>query len=272
MKLDKAILSTLSYSDHFNFPLTIDEIHLRLVGIRSSRSQIILSLQQMVKSGKISQTGNFYHLLGRGYLVVLRQQNEISSKKLLVRARSLSFSISHLSSNILAIYLTGSLAVSNATDDADIDLMIITKNNRLWTTRLILTIYSTLFRLRRTPYSQSNSGKLCLNLYLSPRSYLLPADRRSLYTAYELIQVVPLYDPHDTRTQLLATNSWITQYLPNFPIPKHQLVKKRENGKTGLLEYVLYNLQLLYMRRKITREYITPHAAFFHPNNPAPKV
>ncbi len=276
MKLDKAIFSTLAYSDHFNFPLSIEEMYVRLVGARSSRPQTMLRIQQLVKSKVISQSGEYFHLPNRSHLVALRQQNQITSNKLLIRARSLSSNISRLSSNILAIYLTGSLAVGNAGGDADIDLMIITKNNRLWTTRLTITSYATLYGLRRTPRSTTNSGKLCLNLYLTPRAFLLPSDRRSLYTAYELIQTKPLYDPFDTYSQLLSTNSWITQYLPNFPLPKkdHQPLYDFKSLRLydNLLEKVLYYLQLLYMRRKITREYITPHAAFFHPNNPAPKV
>lgn len=275
MKLDQAILSTLSYSDHFNFPLNMHEIQLRLVGEKSSRPQIMLHVQQLVKSKVISQTGEYYHLPARSRLIALRQQNQISSNKLLIRARSLSSKISRLSSNILAIYLTGSLAVGNASEDADIDFMIITMNNRLWTTRLLLTLYTSLFGLRRTPNSSVNSGKVCLNLYLTPNSYLIPPARQSLYTAYELIQATPLFDPHNTHSQLLIANSWIAKYLPNFPLPTTRVdpsssLPPLENWKTATLENFAYRIQLLYMRRKITREYITPHAAFFHPNNPSP--
>ncbi len=278
MKLATAICSTLAYSDHFQFPLLSEEIYLRLVGVSTTRPQVINQLKLLVKSGVISQTGDFYHLPSRSHLVTLRRQNAQSSNALYARAQLLASRLSELSSNILAIYLTGSLAVSNATDDADIDLMIITKNNRLWTTRLLLTLYTTIFRMRRTPSSTLNSGKVCLNLYLTPNSYLIPKARQTLYTAYELIQVVPLYDPHDTHTELLSTNSWISKYLPNFPLPTNRVehiqtpLSSLENWITGLLENVSYRLQLLYMQRKITREYITPHAAFFHPNNPAPKV
>mgnify|MGYP001568695839 CR=1 FL=1 len=39
-----------------------------------------------------------------------------------------------------------------------------------------------------------------------------------------------------------------------------------------LIELLTYHLQLLYMRKKITREHITPSSAFFHPNDPGAEV
>ncbi len=266
-----AILRTLKYSDHFGFPLTLKEIHTRLIGISISQISLIRQIRLMLKKETIFQTGDYYHLPGRSSLVSRRLNRAQLSAPQYVRAKSLAPQLARIP-GVYAIYLTGSLAMSNSSHDSDIDLMIITKNGQLWTTRLLLTVYTSFLGLRRTPHSKSHSGKLCLNLYLSPTSYLLPRDRRSLYTAYELIQAVPLYDPYNTHSALLFANSWISSYLPNIPIPNPHFPQKQTNGDTGILEYFFYKLQLSYMRPKLTREYITPDSAFFHPKNPAPKV
>lgn len=212
-----------------------------------------------------------------------RTQRARDSAPLLARAHRLSQLISS-TPNILAIYLTGSLALHNASSHADIDFMIITQPNRLWTTRLLLTLYTSLLGLRRTPHSTRNTARLCLNLYLTPSTYHLPASKQSLYTAYELIQAVPLYDPHNTRADLLSANAWITDYLPNWKgtVPKRNSRLQAEKGSSAdegtvpivvrLLESLCYHLQLLYMKNKITREYITQDSAFFHPRDPSPKV
>jgi predicted nucleotidyltransferase len=266
-----SVIQTLKYSAHFGFPLTFEELYVRLIKSSCTKSELKKILPTLVSRKKIEQLKECYYLPGDSKLVARRKKNAETSLPVQSRAKNLAIQLSKIP-GVLAIYLTGSLAMSNSTSDSDIDLMVITQNNQLWTTRFLLTIFTSLIGLRRTPMSKKNTGKLCLNLYLSPKSFSLPSSKRSLYTAYELMQAVPLYDSQNTHAKLLSTNSWIHDYLPNFPIPKSTPRLSRENGKTGFLEYLLYSLQLLYMKNKITREYITKDVAFFHPNNPGEKV
>jgi len=267
-----SILQTLKYSDHFGFPLTLSEIHSRLVGARSSRPLLITAINQMLKSKTISQTGDYYHLPGHASLVARRLKRAKFCAPRLRLAQTLAIKLSH-TPGILAIYLTGSLAMSNSSVNDDIDFMIIAHSHHLWTTRFLLTLYTTILGLRRTPNSPRSSGKLCLNLYLTPMSYALPNHKQSLYTAYELVQAIPLFDPHNTRASLFATNSWIRHYLPNFPPPKITPSTIYHLPSTiNFFEKLAYRLQLLYMRPKLTREYVTQDSAFFHPHDPGTKV
>lgn len=230
-------------------------------------------LKRLVGSNTISFSGGYYHLPGRSALVALRQKRALISTPLLHHARVLTARLAGIS-GVLAIYLTGSLAVKNPSQDSDVDLMIITRPGKLWTTRFFLTLYTTILGMRRTPGSKRNSGKLCLNLYLTPTSYQIPVSRRSLYTAYELVQAVPLYDPQNTHRELLVANSWLFSFLPNFSLPQstpiHRFTDIPIYMKT--LESLLYHLQYSYMKNKITREYITLDSAFFHPHDPGSKV
>lgn len=269
--IQKSVLATLTYSNHFGFPLTLSELSARLIQSSCTKIKLAKAISDLVAQKKIEKRGDYYYLPGRMLLISRREQNKHTSLPVFSKAKHLATKLSKVS-GVLAIYLTGSLAMSNSTLDSDIDFMIITNDNRLWTTRFLLTLYTTLLGLRRTPHSKSYASKLCLNLYLSPAAYLLPPQKRSLYTAYELIQAVPLFDPTDTHSKLLSANAWIQDYLPNFSLPKHPSPVPPEYRNTGVLEYFLYHLQLFYMKRKITREYITRDSAFFHPHNPAPKV
>ncbi len=270
-----SVLKTLKYCDHFSYPLTPKEIHLRLCSSEPcSLERVFTTLKSMIKKGVISQTGVYYHLPKRSSIVALRQARFAHSSKQLVRAHRLATQLSHVP-HVLAIYLTGSLAMRNSGPDSDIDFMIVAKDGKLWTTRLLLTLYTTLLGLRRTPGSQANAGKLCLNLYLTPTSYPLPLHKQSLYTAYELVQAVPVYDPSSTRAMLLSANPWIKRYLPHV-LSKTDLTSKPasslEHRKTGILEHLLFYLQYYYMKPKLTREYITINSAFFHPHDPSPRV
>ena len=216
--ISRAILQTLKYSDHFGFPLTLDELHTRLISFPLTQIHLIRQIRSMLKKNLLQKTGIYYHLPGRSSLVARRLKRAKLATPQLARAKYLSSLFSPLPS-ILSIFLTGSLAMRNSNPNSDIDLMIITKPGRLWTTRLFLTLYTSLLGLRRTPNSTHNTGKLCLNLYLTPTTYDLPSTKQSLYTAYELLQAIPLYDPQDTRSSLLAANPWIKKYLPNNRLP-----------------------------------------------------
>lgn len=270
----QAIIATLTYSDHFGFPLTLSELHSRLIHVKATRSQLVRALTHF------PCIRGYYHLPARSTLVSRRLRRAQLSLVLQARARALATHLSHVP-GVLAIYLTGSLAVSNSGPQSDIDLMVITHPGRLWTTRLLLTLYTTIRGWRRRApnvahrakwgHPQSVAGKICLNLYLTPDSFTLPPSRQNLYTAYELIQAVPLYDPHHTHPALLSANSWLQVYLPNFILPTRP--RRLYDFKTlrlynQIIEQLAYLLQRQYMKNKITRELITPDSAFFHPRDP----
>ena len=273
--LQHAILQTLKYSDHFDFPLTISELSLRLIGTKSSISQLKLTLGQLLADKAIFKSGDYYYYLPRHQSIVKHRllAQDVSLKQL-KKAQTIATKLGKIP-GVKAIYLTGSLAMLNSSPNSDIDFMVITESHKLWTTRFLLTIYTSLIGRRRTPSTLFSRDKLCLNLYLSESSYQLPKSKQSLYSAYELVQAKPLVDPSNTRSELLAANPWIKTYLPQaisqsvIP-PSSKTLQKGQ--KTGLLEVILFQLQYLYMKRKITREYITQDSAFFHPNNPAPKL
>lgn len=272
MSLPQAIILTLKYSAHFSFPLTEEEIYCRLIKCRSTRHTLKSELTKMLVQGKLKKTKGYYHLPQNASFVANRLKQEQLSRPLCHRARILSSQLFSLP-GILAFYLTGSLAVGNSGDDGDIDLLVLTYPKVLWSTRFLLTLTTSLFGLRRTRRSRRNRGKLCLNLYLTPDSLTVPVNRRSLYTAYELIQTTPLYDPHHTYPHLLLCNSWIKEYLPNFPLPRSlSPLHLRPISLLSIFEPLFFSFQYSYMKHHITRELITPNSAYFHPNNPGSKV
>lgn len=270
-QLKRAVINTLTYSDHFNYPLTKDELHARLIGHKLTQPKLLSVLGALLQSKEISKKGDYYFLPNKAELVKQRQIYNELSKPLLSHAKSLIPTLTVVST-IKAIYLTGSLAMSNTDGHDDIDLMIITSEGRLWTTRALLTLYTSLLSLRRTPKSTNNAGKLCLNLYLTPTALTMPRARQTIYTAYELIQALPLYDPDDTRASLLTSNSWAKKYLPNYPWPKSNKnihpSNKKTNPLSNWLELFCYYIQYLYMKSKMTNEYVTIDSAYFHPHNP----
>ena len=108
------------------------------------------------------------------------------------------------------VALTGARAMNNASANDDIDLMIITSKNRLWLTRLLLSIL--LFPwLRR---AKKISRRLCLNLWLDESA--LAIKTRNLYTAHEICQLKPLYNCEATYQKFISANLWVKTYLANW--------------------------------------------------------
>jgi predicted nucleotidyltransferase len=272
-----ALIKTLTYSDHFSYPLTKEELKLRLIEVKlKNHREFNQALNSLLKSGKVVQTGTYFHLPRRRSIVKLREYKAKAAVPALSRAHDLAVKLGSVP-GVLAVYLTGSLAVSNSDSHSDLDFLVITYPRRLWLTRLLLTLYTELNHLRRRPGTDEAPGKICLNLYLSPLSYTIPKAKQSLYTAYELIQAVPLYDPTGTHADLLRSNSWLTAYLPNFKIPRPHKSRQSTSLPTLFspltwLEYLAYVLQRAYMSPRLTREYITLNSAFFHPHDPGKSV
>ena len=270
VSLKAAILKTLAYSDNFSFPLTSQEILVRLIQEKADKVQVDAVLKDLLVRKQVMQKGEYYYVPGRAALVEQRLKRAKVSAREITHAKLVAEKLKHVP-GILGIYLTGSLAVKNSDEGDDLDLLIVTDNHRLWTTRCLLTLYCELLGLRRRPDTQAVAGKVCLNLYLTPKAFALPESKRSLYTAYELIQVLPLSDPHGLYGNLLEANGWVHKYLPNVPFPEGATILPRFN-RLGNLETLLYRFQTWYMQGKRTTEYVTHDVAFFHPANPGTSV
>ncbi len=270
LNLSDSILATLAYSDIFHTPLTASEIQVRLLGFKANLSQVKRELNHLLKLQTLSFREGYYFFTGRQAILKLYRQRQLVSQLKLRRAKSLAAKLANLPT-ILGIYLTGSLAVNNASPQADIDFLIIARINSLWTTRFFLNLFLDLAGLRRKPHDQSPKDKLCLNLYLTPQSLALPKIKRNLHSAYELIQTKPLFERQPFQVSLYQANSWLLDYLPNFTLPsssKPFLQDKFFNP----FERFFFRFQYLYMKPKISHELIGSQFAFFHPQPLQPQI
>ncbi len=260
--LTLAILRAVEYADIFDFPLTLKEIHVR-APIRASLQQISGELSKLLRDKLLTRRSGYYFLPGKDLASLRKRRERVCAKKILLASRA--GNILMAIPTISAVFLTGSLAAGNARNRDDIDLMLITKPNSLWTTRLIIIPFFDILNLRRKRLSRHVADKLCFNLFLSETSLSVPEPKRSLYTAHEILLAKPLFDKNNQSSHLLSSNPWIRDYFPNLP-PQ----KKRKLPPTSMpnpLENLAYNLQLLYMRRHQTNEVVSKSFAFFHPQD-----
>ncbi len=255
---DRGVITSIYYHDIFDYPLTREE----LIRWKTGKKHAQLNKRKRI----ISKMG-FYFLEGRKNIVckkILRQRiskrkNKIAYKKALILAKI---------PTVLGIFITGNLAMNNAKEGSDIDLMIITKSGSLWFTRLISYVILALTNSETRKYGDKNQkDKLCLNIWLDETALLWNKKDRNIYTAHEIAQTKPIIDKSNIYQRFLQNNSWILDYWPNSVNIEKKLYKTKIKRKIYLLEKICYRLQYLYMKKKITREKISLHYAIFHPNN-----
>lgn len=274
--LKKAIIKTLAYSDLFDFPLSEAELWWRLQQPQAkfNSKQFSQALKQLTQTGRVKYRQDWYFLPGREKLYRLRKKREKISRakwrqfeKHLQWFRWLPF--------IKVVAVTGALAVNNAQDNDDIDLLIITSSQRLWLSRLLLIGLTEILGVRRRPDQKQVADKICLNMFLTTKALKVPKEKQNLYTAYEVMQVKPVVNRQKTFENFLEVNgSWVKRFLPNFKVPVKAFPSS--GNKSGrlldLVDAVNFWLQRWYMRSRQTKELVTRQVAFFHPQDTRGKI
>lgn len=265
--------TSLFYHNIFSYPLTDEDLKKWGVG----RKFIINNFQFSIK-----HKANFQFINGRQNIVNTRIQNEKSSKKKLIIAKEAAKTISKVPT-VLFVGITGSLAMMNADKNSDIDLLIITKANTLWITRLLsyAVIWLNGYKTRK-PEQKDEKDKLCLNMWLDESDLVWEEKDRNLYTAHEIAQIVPLVNRESVYERFLFLNNWILNYWPKSVriSSKQHVVSSKQKSILHSTFYILqaafeklsYIAQYQYMKSKISREVATPTRAIFHKNDWGKKI
>jgi hypothetical protein len=223
-----AILRTAAYEDVFDYPLSAGEIYRLLAGVRTRPERVLHVLQEY---SPLRFTGGFYTLPGREGLVQLRCQREQEAARLWPQAVRYGRMIARLPF-VRMLAVTGSLAMNNVNGKADIDYLLVSTADRLWTCRALALLVVRLAALEGI--------RLCPNYLVSERALVF--QDRTLYTAHELVQMVPL-SGMDVYTRLRRLNRWTEYYLPNVteeapPVPVQLPIRSRipSAGRASWLE------------------------------------
>lgn len=250
-RLTTAILATLSYHDVFSYPLKRVELWRWLyfgkpVESRPDtikREDFDQALEQLVTSGTVERKGGYYFLKGREAIVLLRLERfELARKKWAIAERGAA--ILRTTPFIRFVAVCNTLAISNVRRDSDIDFFIITKDNRLWTSRFVITGALEARDLRR--HGAKTKDRICLSFYLTEAT----ADVRPLlltdddpYFAFWLAQLVPLFDVGCGQA-LRRANSWLETILPNVweePLQPKLTDTTWTKSVREIREFFLYN-------------------------------
>jgi predicted nucleotidyltransferase len=193
------LLDALIYGDVFGCAVTLDELW-RYARVAIGRDELRhrLSDDPVLRRIVVEQDGLFC-LDGRTALLDKRSDRIRRARRLQRRARRVACVLRHLPF-VDGLILTGSTSADDASEQADIDLLVIVAPGRLGTAFLLLGSTSRLLRRRL----------FCPNWYVhAGRLGIAPG---SIYIAREFAQARSLVGSADP---LRDSNPWLVEFFPN---------------------------------------------------------
>ncbi|RME12915.1 MAG: hypothetical protein D6802_02915 [Ardenticatenia bacterium] len=211
--LHLGVLQAIVYADLFDFPLTLPEIHRYTVGVAATPDEVASALgPSSPLAGLLYREDAFFMLADRRHLVRLRRERARASRALWQRALLYARLLAAVPF-VRMVALTGALAMENATENDDIDYLIVTEPGYLWLCRAMVIAVVRLAALL--------GDDICPNYFLSTHALVL--DDHSLFTAHELAHMVPLAGL-DVYEHMRRLNTWTNQFLPNADGPPRRIL------------------------------------------------
>jgi len=202
--LEHAIVQAVAYADVFDYPLTFHEVHRYLVGLSASFSAVKDTLENGLLPGhRLTNCQGYVTLPGRESIVETRLRRKALCMQLWPKGVRYGLAIASLPF-VRFVAVTGTLAVDNVDQGADIDYLIATVPGRVWLTRFLVLVLVYLARLEGVT--------VCPNYVISVGA--LEQFDHTLFTAHELAQMVPLHG-FDVYEELVGVNAWARCLLPN---------------------------------------------------------
>jgi hypothetical protein len=201
-----AVLRSVIYASLFDYPLTLEQLHQALVGVRADKELIVRWWRSSgLLQAAIEYRDGLFFPAGRGDLLATRSRREIVSRELLDRDRRILSMVSRMPF-VRMVALSGSLAHLNAEGAADLDLFVITAPGRVWSVTLAVLVLSRLCGWRQ---------HICLNYVISERAMqITPED---LFVANQIIHLRPVFGG-DVFQRFVKSNGFVRTFYPNFEL------------------------------------------------------
>ncbi len=254
-ELDKAVSKTQGYAKKYGQDLSDKQLFLRLISKNSHQ---------------------FTEIKGRGSIKVAENDWENKFRK----AKLFSEKYLKKMKGILMVGVTGSVAAEFAAKEEDIDFLIVTKNNELWWWRLYLRFFIWWHKIPHRKFGKKeNANEFCFNLWLDENNLKIPASKRNLKNAVDLVMMKVIWEKDNIYYKFLKDNQWVKNYLATGYEERIKISRKIDKKISGnkinnlmkVINKILFKGQCLYMKvvnkRKLNKNSIDVGRAFFHKNS-----
>src|SRR5215213_2413089 len=176
-----AIARTVVYAALFDYPLTLEQLHLSLIESDQTAAEILAVYDGSDRlQAVIDYRDGFFFPIGRGDLVAERRRREARGRRFLHQHDRLLRLLCAVPFTRL-VALSGSVAHLNLAAGGDLDLFVVTRGRRVWTVTLALLVLAKLLRRRRI---------VCANFVLADTHLAL--EQQDLFTANQVVHLKPL--------------------------------------------------------------------------------
>lgn len=228
--LQESILRAVAYFDIFHHPVTAEEI-MYFMNKPCSQQNLHCTLNALLHDEKIFKSKEFYSLRNDHLLAMRRMNANAAAATQMKTARSIASFLTWFPF-IKAVAISGSLSKNVAHADSDIDFFIITKENRLWLSKLFFGSFikfATLIGYKKW---------FCLNYIIDETS--LEVLEKNIFTATEIITLLPIYGEH-LFDRFFEANNWIYDFFPNHPIKINSAKERHDILPKRFIEWLLNN-------------------------------
>ena len=250
MTIDWALKETIKYAKKYKSYLNKDEIDKRLI------------------SNEVFSKKTISEIIGR-----IEDKKDKYYQDKFIKGGKLAKEIEKHFGDILFLGISGSVASGHPKKNDDIDFLVITKQNRLWRTRLFLRLWVFIKKIPHRKYGkQGERDEFCFNLWLDDSNLLIPKNRRILKNAVDLVLLKPLINKNQTYEKFILANNWAKKWVATPYFNKIQDIRskmldkkmKQNNFLDKITNYLYFWPQYWYMKRKISGERVGLDEAFFH--------
>lgn len=223
-----SMVLTLVYFSLFRHPLREEELLSYTHFYAISREAGLAAIRNLIDRGILESSGGLLCLRGDWALVKVRAEREARAEAWQPRVSRSIRTLSRLPF-LRGLFISGSLSKGTQDPDGDIDFLVVTAPNRLWTARFFVSI---LLKLK----PRAHRSNYCVNYFLSEDH--LPIPDRTLFSATEIAFLKPALNP-EVCAAFFEQNDWIRTFYPNWTPPEGPKPARRASRFQRLLEWPL---------------------------------
>lgn len=235
MNMKQAVLSTLAYFQLFEVPLTRSELSEHLFFAEPDEEKITIYLKE---SPLIKLTEGYYSLSSDPAFHEKFFQKVQRSRQLWKKIRRWQWLFS-ICPFVKVVCVCNSLPIYAVDEGSDIDLLVVTKKNRLFLTRLCLTLLTSVFGVRR--HGDKTEGRFCLSFYLSEEATdfkELAQEPYDIYLAYWVKTLEPIAGDYSSYEKILVENRpWLDGYFKTI-VPHRRYFRKTSHAQSKLKKFL----------------------------------
>lgn len=221
--LELSILRTICWFSVFEIPLTSFEVWRWL--LKPTRAYGLFEVEKTLHEsewlrGRLVSTCSLFALKGASLETQMaeRQRRFLDASRKFKKLRRATFFFQMVGA-VECVCAANTMAWSHTTAQSDIDLFIVTKTGRIWSSRLLLVLPFLLSGNRPGhPQAVEQRDPFCFSFFSTTDALQmepLKVDPDDYYLAYWMKSLVPMFDEGGVMGQLSALNKWADVMLPN---------------------------------------------------------